>query len=44
MVQCVEMVELLFLMLRPKKNDQGHQVTVAAAGGAQAPFYLVRSA
>ena len=29
--------ELLFLMLRPKKNDQIHQVTVAVAGGAQAP-------
>jgi hypothetical protein len=38
MVQCVKMVELLFLMLRPKKSDQSHQVTVAAAGGAQARF------
>jgi hypothetical protein len=36
-VRCVKMVELLFLMLRPKKNDQIHQVTVAVAGGAQAP-------
>jgi hypothetical protein len=32
------MVEFLFLMLRLKKNDQSHQVTVAAAGGAQARF------
>ena len=38
-MQCVEMVELLFLI--PKENDQSHQVTVAAAGGAQARFYLV---
>jgi hypothetical protein len=35
-VQCVEIIELLVLILRPKKNDQSHQVTVAAAGGAQA--------
>ena len=31
--------ELLFLMLRPKKNDQSHQVTAAAAGGGTGPVY-----
>ena len=30
--------ELLFLMLRPKKNDQSHQVTAAAAGGGTGRF------